>query len=117
MEKAEAFRHRREKKYEEQLASRKLLSALPDAVAAGYRCTCTTANVPQIGTRVLLYKAHFAVSVLYLNKRIGVVMSADAAELLTLMQNLKTEAFAAEVIETRPMSRGFLVQLIISSGT
>src|SRR4051812_10750094 len=109
--KAEAFRHRRNKEFEEQMNSEKLFSDQEESIVTTYRCRSHGNDIPPVGSVVLLYDAHSAIGVFYLNRRIGVMVASDAKLLLQLMKQSNTETWAATVVEIHPMSKSFLVQL------
>ena len=88
--KAERFKSKREKEYEEQLASENLFSGLPDAIARTYRCKSTSDQLPAAGTMVLLYSSGSNILVLHLNQEIGTVMSPDASDVRALMKEAHT---------------------------
>jgi hypothetical protein len=110
--KAERFKHQRDAAFEDQLLSENLFSGLPEIVRSTYRCRCVVDELPEIGTPVLLYRSEGKINVFHLNKQIGVIMSPDSSEVGELMLRRKTEAFAAHVVEQRPISRVFLVLLL-----
>jgi hypothetical protein len=108
--KAERFKARREKEYEEQLASENLFSGLPDAITRTYRCKSTSDLLPATGTMVLLYCSGDSILVLCLNQEIGRVMSPDASDVWALMKEARTDMIPAQVREARPLSKVFSVQ-------
>jgi|SRR5882672_2890370 len=113
--KAEAYKHRREAKYEEQIASKNLFSGLPDAVERTYRCKGTSDELPSMGKMVLLYFTGGQIKVLDLNEEVGRVMSPDASELKELLRKANTQILPAKVVEARQLSKVFLVQLNASA--
>lgn len=108
--KAERFKAKRDKEYEEQLTSENLFSGLPDAIAQTYRCKSTSAQLPAAGTMVLLYISGNSILVLHLNQEIGTVVSPDASEVLALMKEAHTDMIPAQVVDARPLSKVFSVQ-------
>jgi predicted mannosyl-3-phosphoglycerate phosphatase (HAD superfamily) len=109
--KAEKFKHQRDAAFEEQMASENIFSDLPDTVQPTYRCKSVTDDLPEIGTPLLLYRSKGKVDVFYMNKKIGQMMSPDSSEVGEIMVRQKTAALAGRVVELRPISRIFLVQL------
>jgi|HubBroStandDraft_6_1064221.scaffolds.fasta_scaffold811252_1 hypothetical protein len=112
-EKAKKFRQQRDAAFEEKMASDNLLSRLPDTSRTTYRCKSVTSSCPGIGTAVLLYKEQDGISVFSLNHRIGVAMSSDGRELAKVMTTLSTDVLAAHVVDVRPDTKIFLIQLQI----
>ena len=111
MAKAKRFKHHRDAAFEEQIASENIFSKLPDAVQSTYRCKTVIDVLPEIGTPVLLYRSDAKIKVFYMNKQIGQMMSPDSSEVGKIMVRQKTEALAGHVVEQRPISGIFLVQL------
>jgi len=107
--KAKKFKHQRDAAFEDQIASPNLLSALPEQIATAFRCKLTGEQMPNIGTRVLVYGSGEQISVFEQNKEIGQVMSPDFSELRRLMEHSNTEALAGVVSEVHPMSGVFLI--------
>lgn len=112
--KAERFKAKQEKEYEEQLASENLFSGLPDAIARTYRCKSTSTQLPAAGTLVLLYTSGESILVLHLNQEIGTVMSPDASEVRTMMKEAHADMIPAQVVDARPLSKVFSVKLQVS---
>src|SRR5208282_3504304 len=102
--KAEKFRHQRDAAFGEQLASKNLLSGLPETVRSTYRCKSLVKELPDVGTPVLLYRAEGKIKVFHLNQHIGQMLSPDSSEVGEIMVRQKTEALAALVVEQRPVS-------------
>lgn len=113
--KAEKFKGRRDKAYEEQLESENLFSGIPEIVARTYRCKATAGELPVTGTMVLLYSSGETVLVLHLNQEVGTVMSPDMSEIKEVMERAHTDMLPARVVEVRPLSGIFCVQLQLSS--
>lgn len=93
------------------MASGNLFSGSPEKIQNEYRCNCTVAELPAVGTPVLLYASNGKIDVFSQNKQIGTVMSQDAREVKELMEKANTEVFAAQVTEIKPVPKIFLVQL------
>lgn len=108
--KAERFKAKRDKEYEQQLASENLFSGLSDAIARTYRCKSTGDQLPAAGTMVLLYISGNSILVLHLNQEIGAVMSPDASDVRALMKEAHTDMIPAQVVDARPLSKVFSVQ-------
>ena len=113
--KAERFKGRREKGYEEHLAAENLFSGLPDTVARTYRCKSTDDQLPAVGTMVLLYDSGGSIMVLDLHQEIGKVMSPDASDVRALMRKAHTEMIPAQIVDARPLSKVFSVQPQVST--
>ena len=109
--KADKFRQKKEKGFEEQIASGNLFSGLPETVQNQFRCNCTIGELPEVGTPVLLYESNRQIDVFLKNKKIGTVMTPDAGELKKMMAHAHTEVFPALVVEVQEISKIFIVQL------
>lgn len=112
--KAERFKAKRDKQYEEQFASENLFSGLPDTIARTYRCKPTSDHLPAAGTMVLLYDSGGSIMVLHLNQEIGKVMSPDASDVRALMKEAHTDMIPAQIVEVHPLSKVFSVQPQVS---
>lgn len=112
--KAEKFSQRKDKAFEDQIASGNLFSGLPETVKHLFRCKCTSGELPEVGTPVLLYETGGQIDVILKNKKIGTVMTPDADELKKMMAHAHTEVFPAVVVELQTLSNSFIVQLSLS---
>jgi hypothetical protein len=109
--KAEKFRQRKDKEFEDQIASGNLFSGLSETVQNLFRCNCTNGELPEVGTPVLLYETGGQIDVILKNKKIGMVMAPDAGELIKMMAHAHTEVFPAVVVGLQALSKSFIVQL------
>lgn len=111
--KAEKFEQRKDKAFEDQIASGNIFSGLPETVNNLFRCIATCGDLPEAGTLVLLYDNGEQIDVVLKNKNIGMVMTPDAGELKKMMAHAHTEVFTAQVVETQALSNNFIVQLTL----
>ncbi len=112
-QKAEKFKQRKDKAFEEELGSGNLLSGLPESVEDLFRCISTAGDLPEVGTPVLLYDKGDQIAVILKNRNISKVMTPDAGELKKMMAHTGAEVFTAQVVEVQPLSKSFIVQLTI----
>jgi|ERR1035437_9067812 hypothetical protein len=110
--KSKPFKHRRDAKFAEKIQSSNLLSGIAEKTTHQFRCKADGDVAPEVGMRVLLYQEGTKINVLYQNKKIGVVMSPDAAALKKLWVEKGTEISAANVVNVRPAAKIFLIQLL-----
>jgi hypothetical protein len=106
------FTHRRDKKFAENIQSANLMSGAPEKVVQQFRCKAEGDTAAEVGMRVLLYREGAKINVLYLNKKIGVVMSPDAASLKKLMGEAEVDLSSASVVDVRPTAKIFVIQLL-----
>ena len=112
-EKAEKFGQRKDKAFQDQIASGNLFSGLPETVQDLFRCISTSGELPEPGTGVLLYDKGHQIDIVLNNKSIGKVMTPDAIQLKKMMAHTGTEVFTALVVEVQALSKSFTVQLTI----
>ena len=110
--KEKKFTHRRDAKFAEKIQSTNLSSGLPEKAIQQFRCKAEDNVTPEVGMRVLLFQEGTKINVLYLNKKIGVVMSPDAGSLKKLLGEGAIELASASIIEVRPAVKIFLIQLL-----
>ena len=108
-EKAEKFGQRKDKAFEDQIASGNLFSGLPETVKNLFRCSCTGGELPEVGTPVLLYENGGQIEVILKNIKIGTVMTPDASELKKMMAHVNTEVFPAFIVEVQALSNRFII--------
>ena len=111
LKKGKKFTHRRDKKFAENIQSSNLLSAAPERATQQFRCKAEGDVAAEVGMRVLLYQEGTKINVLYLNKKIGAVMSPDSASLKILLGEAGVDLSSASVVEVRPAAKIFLIQL------
>jgi hypothetical protein len=112
LKKGKKFEHRRDKKFAENIQSTNLMSGTPEKVVQQFRCKAEGDITAEVGMRVLLYREGAKINILYLNKKIGVVMSPDAASLKKLMGEGEIDLSSASVVDVRSAAKIFLIQLL-----
>ena len=65
--KAEKFQHERDAEFEKQFGSPNLFSGLPEEILQEYRFKAWTAEVPGIGTPVLIFRSEGLVRAFHMN--------------------------------------------------
>jgi hypothetical protein len=111
-EKSPNFEHRRDKKFAEEIQSGNLLSGIQEKTTHLFRCKSVGDTKPQIGMGVLLYLEGDTINVIHLNKKIGWVMSPDAAEIKKLWAMMQAQISSGSVVSVRPAAKVFMIQLI-----
>jgi hypothetical protein len=114
--KAERFQHQRDAAFEEQFGTPNLFSGLPEEILQTYRFKALTAEVPGIGTPVLIFRSEGQVRAFHMNLPIGLALKPDGAELGEMMDQHQTSTIAAQIVELRPISRTFVVAVRGGSG-
>lgn len=109
--KAERFKHQTDEAYKDQLATENLFSGQQEEIARTFRCKCCVPEMPEAGTSVLLFATGHSMKVLHLNQEIATVMSPDSKALSDQMQKANSNLLPAKVVDVRPLSGVFLVQL------
>lgn len=109
--KEKKFVHRRDKKFAENIQSTNLLSAAPEKIIQQFRCRIEGDFAPEDGMGVLVLRDESSINVVYLNKKIGVVMSPDSASLKRVLEAAGLELASASIVRVRPAARVFIIQL------